>query len=67
MEDIRGNCCPGLSVKILRCDPVLVLSVTGDLQELMLRLKIFCAAVGDGTAVLLSGALSLDAGTFPPP
>ena len=58
MEDLRGNCCPGLSVKILRCDPVL--SVAGDLQELMFRLKIFCVAVGDGTAVLLSGALSLD-------
>ena len=54
-------------MKILRCDRVPVLSVAGDLQELMFRLKIFCVAVGDGTAVLLSGALSLDAGTFPPP
>ena len=57
----------GLRVKILRCDLVTVLSVAGDLQELMLCLKIFCVAVGDGTAVLSSGALSLDAGTFPPP
>ena len=60
MEDLRGNCCPGLSVKILRCDSVPVLSFAGDLQELMFRLKIFCVAVGDGTAVLLSGVLSLD-------
>ena len=53
-------------MKILRCDRVPVLSVAGDLQELMLRLKVFCATVGDGTAVLSSGALSLDACTFPP-
>ena len=33
----------------------------------MLRLKIFCVAVGDGTAVLSFGPLSLNAGTFPPP
>ena len=52
MEDLHRICYPGLSVNILRCDPVPVLSVFGDLQELMLRLKIFCAAVGDGTAVL---------------
>ena len=32
----------------------------------MLCLNIFCAAVGDGTAVLSSGLLSLNAGTFPP-
>ena len=67
MEDLHGICYPGLSVKILRCDPVPVLSVAGDLQELMLRLKVFCAAVGDGTAVLLSGALLWITSTFPPP
>lgn len=33
----------------------------------MLRLMIFYAAVGDGTAGISFGALSLDAGTFPPP
>jgi len=54
-------------VKILRCDPVPVLSVADDLQELMFRLKIFCVAVGDGTAVLLSGALLWITSTFPSP
>ena len=57
---MRGDCCPGLSVKILRCDFVSVLSVAGDLQELMLCLKISCAAVGDGSTVLLFGVLYLD-------
>lgn len=47
-------------MKILRCDLDPVLIVADDLQELMLRLKVSCAAVGDGTAVLLFGALYLD-------
>jgi len=54
-------------VKILRRDLDPVLNLHGELQELMLPLKIFCIAVGNGTAVLSSGSLSLDAGTFPPP